>query len=464
MTDAATREESAMANPEIPAGERVFLELFEHSAQPMWIFDLETLRFLAVNEAMEQRYGYSRDELLAMTILDIRPEEEIERLQSHISRQDDGVDRAGRWFHRTRSGEILHMDITARRITYQGRRAEIVLAIDASDQVRALDRLNSAEAMYRGMVEHTMVGIYIVKDMKIAYANPGLMKIFGYNADEIIGLNILDLTVPREHAKAVEAVRERLSSEAGAGRRVFTGLRKDGSEIVVDIHNTRAGTETDPVMMGVVIDITESWNARAQAADHLAHLQRMLQDSLNAVSTLCEIRDPYTAGHSSRVGELAAAIGGELGIGAGEMDTLRKSGIVHDIGKIGVPVEILTKAAKLSVPEFGLIKNHPQLGYDILRHIDFRTPVAEIVLQHHERIDGKGYPRGLKNGEIHPLAGILAIADVVESMSSDRPYRAGLGIEVALEEIGSNLNSRYDADAGAACIRLFRERGYRIIQ
>lgn len=453
-----------MANTEMPAGDRVFLELFEHSVQPMWIFDLETLRFLAVNEAMEQKYGYSRDELLAMTVLDIRPEGEIERFQSHISRQDDGIDRAGRWLHHAKGGGELHMDITARRITYRGRRAEIVLAIDATDQVRALDRLNSAEAMYRSMVEHTMVGIYIVKDMKIAYANPGLMKIFGYNADEIVGLNILDLTVPREHAKALEAIRERLTSEASAGRRVFTGLRKDGREIVVDIHNTLAGSETNPVMMGVVIDITESWRAEAQTAAHLAHLQRMLQDSLNAVSTLCEIRDPHTAGHSSRVGELAAAIGGELGLNDGEIDTLRKSGIVHDIGKIGVPVEILTKAAKLSVPEFGLIKNHPQLGYDILKHIDFRTPVAEIVLQHHERIDGKGYPRGLRNGAILPLAGILAIADVVESMNSDRPYRAGLGIDVALEEIESNMGGRYDTDAGKACLLLFRERGYRIIQ
>jgi PAS domain S-box-containing protein len=451
-----------MAKFDIPAGDRVFLELFEGNAHPMWVFDLDTLRFIAVNAAMEQKYGYSRDELLAMTVLDIRSSDEIERFKSHIVRQGDSIDRAGRWLHRTKSGDTLHMDITAHRISFEGRRAEIVLAIDASAQVMALDRLNRAEAMYRGMVEHTMVGVYIVRDMKIIYANPSLMKIFGYNADEIIGVNILDLTAPHERTKAVEAIRERLASGVNAGRRVFTGLRKDGREIIVDIHNTRAGSEAEPVMMGVVIDITESWKAEAQAATHLAHLQRMLQDSLNAISTLCEIRDPYTAGHSSRVGELAAAIGVELGLGSGEIDTLRKSGIVHDVGKIGVPVEILTKAARLSKPEFDLIKNHPQLGYDIVKHIDFRTPVAEIMLQHHERIDGTGYPHGLKQGEILPLANILAIADVVESMSSDRPYRPGLGIAVALEEIESNTGSRYDADAGTACIRLFREHGYRI--
>jgi len=451
-----------MATIDIPAGNRVFLELFEGNVHPMWVFDLDTLRFIAVNAAMGKTYGYSREELLAMTVLDIRSGDEIERFKSHIGRQGDSVDRAGRWLHRTKGGETLHMDITAHRISFEGRRAEIVLAIDASAQVVALDRLNRAEAMYRGMVEHTMVGVYIVKDMKIIYANPGLMKIFGYNADEIIGVNILDLTVARERTTVLEAIRERLASGINAGRRMFTGLRKDGREIIVDIHNTRAGSEAEPVMMGAVIDITESWRAEAQAAAHLAHLQRMLQDSLNAISTLCEIRDPYTAGHSSRVGELAAAIGVELGLSSGEIDTLRKSGIVHDVGKIGVPVEILTKAARLSKPEFNLIKNHPQLGYDIVKHIDFRTPVAEIMLQHHERLDGKGYPRGQKNGEIHPLARILAIADVVESMSSDRPYRAGLGIAVALDEIESNTSSRYDAVAGTACLRLFREHGYRI--
>jgi len=453
-----------MAETGIAAGDRVFLELFEQNAHPMWVFDLDTLRFLAANTAMQEKYGYSRAELLAMTVLDIRPPEEIERFKSRIAGQDEGIDRAGRWKHRAKNGDTLHMDITARRIGFEGRRAEIVLAIDVSDQVLALERLNRAEAMYRGMVEHTMVGIYIVKGLQIVYANPGLTKIFGYGADEITGLNILDLTVPRERAIAVEAIRERLASETATGRRVFTGLRKDGREIIVDIHNTRAATGDGdgPVMIGVVIDITESWQAEAQAAAHLAHLQRMLQDSLNAVSTLCEIRDPYTAGHSSRVGELAAAIGGELGISAGEIDTLRKSGIVHDVGKIGVPVEILTKAAKLSKPEFDLIKNHPQLGYDIVKHIDFRTPVAEVMLQHHERLDGKGYPRGLRKGDILPLANVLAIADVVESMSSDRPYRAGLGIDVALKEIESNIGSRYDSDAGEACVRLFRAHGYRI--
>ncbi|MDP3715093.1 MAG: PAS domain S-box protein, partial [Burkholderiales bacterium] len=257
-----------MARIDIQAGDQVFLELFEGNAHPMWIFDLETLRFLSVNAAMEPKNGSSHDELLVMTVLYICPEDEIERFKSHITRQGVSVDRAGRWLHRAKSGEMLHMDITARRISFKDRHAEIVLAIDASEQVRALASLNKAESMYRSMVEHSMVGIYIVQDMKIVYANPSLMEMFGYNADEIIGVNILDLTAPRERAKAVAAIRERLTSEASVGRSVFAGLRKDGREIIVDIHNTLAGSDVEPVMMGVVIDITESWQAKTQAADH----------------------------------------------------------------------------------------------------------------------------------------------------------------------------------------------------
>ena len=446
---------------DIHSTNQVFLELFEGNAHPMWIFDLESLRFLAVNAAMVAKYGYSRDELLAMTTLEIHLPEEIERFKAHIRQQPDGVDQ-GRWCHRTKGGAALHLDITARKIIFEGRRAEIVLAIDVTEQVRALENLKSTENLYRGLVEHSMVGIYVVQDRTLAYANPRLAEMFGYTAEEMQDMDILDLAAPAQRDVADAAIRARMASQVATGREIFTGRRKDGAEIIVDVHNARLDNRGGPIMMGVVLDVTDAKRAEAKAQEHVAHLERVLDDTLRAISAIGEIRDAYTAGHETRVGRLAAALGAELGISAQEQNTLRMAGQVHDAGKIGIPAEILSKPSRLSALEYDLIKTHPQLGYDVLKFIDFRQPVAEIVLQHHERIDGSGYPRGLNAETMLPLAKILAVADVIEAMHTHRPYRVGLGIDYALAEIENNAGLIYDTEVSAACTRLLRQRGYQI--
>ena len=160
------------------------------------------------------------------------------------------------------------------------------------------------------------------------------------------------------------------------------------------------------------------------------------------------------------MGELAAAIGAEMGLAEGAVKGLRLSGYVHDVGKISVPAEILSKPSRLSPIEFELIKVHSQSGYDILKNIDFPWPVAEVILQHHERLDGSGYPRQLKGEQIILEARVMAVADVVEAMSSHRPYRPGLGMDAALAEIEKNSGKFYDPSAVAACLSLFREKGY----
>lgn len=451
-----------MTHYDIHAGNQVFLELFEGNAHPMWVYDNETLRFLAVNEAMMARYGYTRDELLAMTTLDIRPPEDIERFKSHIRHKSDGVDQAGRWRHRTKRGATLHVDITTRGIMFEGRSARLVLAIDVTEQVEALESLKATENLYRGLVEHSMVGLYVVKDGKLAYANPRLAEMFGYAPEQMQDMDILELAAPEQRDAMLAAIRARQSDRAATGRDVFSGRRRDGSEIIIDVHSARIGARGEPIMMGVVLDVTAAKRAEAKAQEHVTHLQRVLDDTLRAISALGEIRDAYTAGHETRVGRLAAALGAELGISSNEQNALRMAGQVHDAGKIGIPAEILSKPSRLNALEYDLMKTHPQLGYDVVKFIDFRQPVAEIVLQHHERIDGSGYPRGLTAETMLPLAKILAIADVVEAMHSHRPYRAGLGIDIALDEIESNTGRLYDAGVSAACVRLFRQRGYRI--
>ena len=189
-------------------------------------------------------------------------------------------------------------------------------------------------------------------------------------------------------------------------------------------------------------------------------LMGSMEGTINALATTLEMRDPYTAGHQRRVGELAEAICLELDYPGDEIRGIHLAALVHDIGKIYVPSEILSKPVGLTDNEFNIIKTHPRIGYDILGKIEFPWPIAEMVYQHHERIDGSGYPRGLKGDEIIFQARILAVADVVEAMSSHRPYRAALGLEVALEEISTGRDTKYDPDIVDACVKLFREENF----
>jgi len=185
---------------------------------------------------------------------------------------------------------------------------------------------------------------------------------------------------------------------------------------------------------------------------------------VEALASVTEIRDPYTAGHQQRVAKIATAIASEFGLPRDMTEGIRVAGTLHDIGKIAVPAEILTKPSALLDMEFGLVKTHSQVGYQILKGIDFPWPVAEAVLQHHERLDGSGYPRGLGADEIIPEARILGVSDVVEAMASHRPYRPAFGIEVALEEIVRGRGSIFDPEVCDTCLKIFKDRGLEVMK
>ncbi|MFQ5812017.1 MAG: HD domain-containing phosphohydrolase [Anaerolineae bacterium] len=242
----------------------------------------------------------------------------------------------------------------------------------------------------------------------------------------------------------------------------------------------------------VVRDITERKQVEEKLRQSYVKLQRTLEATVKALVSAVEMRDPYTAGHQRRVAQLACAVANGMGLPEEQIEGIRMAGLIHDIGKLNVPAEILSKPGRLSeielslvrthpqvghdilnVPgeilgrpgllteiEFGLIKAHPQLGYDVLKTIEFPWPVAEIVLQHHERMDGSGYPQGLSGDNILPEARILGVADVVEAMTFRRPYRPARGIEKALEEISQNRGVLYNAEVVDACLKLFTEKGF----
>jgi len=211
---------------------------------------------------------------------------------------------------------------------------------------------------------------------------------------------------------------------------------------------------------GVLFDISRRKQGEEALKKSYSQLQNALRSTVKALSSALEMRDPYTSGHQRRVTQLACAISEELGFSEEQIEGMRMIGFLHDIGKIAVPAEILNKPGRINDHEFNLIKMHAEAGFNILKEIDFPCPVAESIAQHHERMDGSGYPKGLSGSEILLQARILAVADVVEAMASHRPYRPGLGIDAALEEVTQKRGSLYDPEVVDACVRLFAEKGF----
>ena len=353
--------------------------------------------------------------------------------------------------------------IRARLVPFEYRSERHLLALfsDICERRQVEQALADTQAKHRALVEkQTLVGIYLVDDNKVLYANPRAEEIFGYEPGEMIGRATETYVVPDDWPAAKREIQRVISCEAPTAKAEFRGRRKDGVEVLISAHGSLGHDNGKPILMGVLLDITEQRRAEQQIKLQVAQLEAALMRTVEVATTLSEIRDPYTAGHERRVAELAAAIGGELGFDARRQQGLRIAGNLHDVGKMSIPSEILSKPGKLSPVELLMVKGHAQAGYEILKNVEFPWPVALVALQHHERMDGSGYPLGLKGEDIMLEARVLSVADVVEAMSSHRPYRAGLGIDMALAEIERGRGGAYDPVVVDACLKLFREKGY----
>ncbi len=224
-------------------------------------------------------------------------------------------------------------------------------------------------------------------------------------------------------------------------------------------YESRIVLSGDNEAIAIVQDVTSQRAAEEVMRKSMENLRRAMAGTIQVISSTVECKDPYTAGHQRRVAALARAIAAEMKLPGDQIDAIRIAGVVHDLGKISVPAEILSKPGRLTEMEFNLIKHHPQVAYDILKPVEFPWPIADIVLQHHERMDGSGYPCGLKGTEILLEARIIAVADVVEGMASHRPYRPMLGIDEALEEVVRNRGIAYDEAVADACLSVLRDKG-----
>jgi PAS domain S-box-containing protein len=326
---------------------------------------------------------------------------------------------------------------------------------DVTDRRLAEVALRNTEDRLHTLVQ-AIPDLIWLKDKDGVYLSCNTMfeRFFGAKEAEIVGKTDYDF-VDRELA---DSFREHDCKAMAAGKitsnEEWITFADDRHRVFLDTIKTPM-YDTQGTLIGVLGIGRDITNRRS-----VERIRKALGATVQAIAVIVEARDPYTAGHQRRVADLARSIATEMNLPDDQIDGIRVAATIHDLGKISIPAEILSKPTKLTKTEFDLIKEHSQSGYDILKDIDFPWPVARIVLEHHERMNGSGYPNGLMGNNILLESRIIAIADVVEAMASHRPYRPGLGIDTALAEIEKNKGTHYDKTVADACLRLFREKGY----
>ena len=316
--------------------------------------------------------------------------------------------------------------------------------------------------LFRDLVEKAGIAILIDdKAGNFKYINKKYAEIFGYSPSEMKKLSIREVVHPDDVDMVMRYHEGRINGKRVPSGYEFKGIKKDGSTIYLEVTSQVIKRAGKPVgTRSFITEITERKKLEEDRTYVLKLLRKTTDTIIEVICKMVEIKDPYIGSHQRRVADLARAIALEMELPRERVDGIRIAALIHDIGKISIPTEILSKPGRLNVAEFELIKNHPGYAYQMLKTIDFSWPVAEIIYQHHERLDGSGYPRALTDKNILLEAKILGVADVVEAMASHRPYRPSLGIDAALEELVRNRGILYDPDVVNVCINVFQKNEF----
>ena len=464
MFIATTRDitERERAKEKIKESEERYKDLVEKAGVAILIDDKEG-NVQYCNRKYADMFGYPLEEIGSKPIFSIVHPDDVERVRKFHKGRIQGKKVPSEYECKgiTKDGNIVYMEIHADALQDNG---DIIgtrsYIWDITERKKVEEAVQASEEKFRTLFDSAADAIFIHDlDGNILEVNEVACERLGYKKEKILNMTLADIDRPKQAVGTPKRIEELYQR----GHIFFETAHenKDGTVIPIELSSRIIDYEGKPVALSIARDITERKLAEEERKQSFERLRQSLEETINALATAVEMRDPYTAGHQHRVTSLATAIAEEMGLSKEKIEGIRMAGVIHDVGKIRVPAEILSWPGQLTEIDFNLIKTHPQVGYDILKRIELPHQVTKIMLQHHERMDGSGYPEGLKGKKILIEAQVLAVADVVEAMASHRPYRAALGIEKALEEISKNKGVLYDAKAVDACLKLFNEKDFK---
>jgi PAS domain S-box-containing protein/putative nucleotidyltransferase with HDIG domain len=433
--------------------------IFNRTLYCVFVHDFQG-RFLDANDTALNLLGYKKKEIPTLNFSQVFAEDHLQKAIKII----EEVKRFGsltepiEYKLKKRDGSYVWVEAEG-SVIYRGGKPYAVqgIARDITERKRTEEALRESAEQYRIITNTTMDGfVKLALDGRILDMNEAYCHMLAYSKEELLMMTVADIEAKETPDKVKKHIKKII--EVGSDRFESRLRRKDGR--IIDVEISLTFLRHLGHILVFLRDITDRKRAEEVLQRSYDQLRETFIATVNALASTVEMKDPYTAGHQRWVTRLACAIAKEMDLPEEQIEGIRMAGLIHDIGKINIPAEILTKPGHLSEIQYNMVKIHPQVGCDILKEIKFPWPVAEIVLQHHERVDGSGYPQGFSGAEILLEARILAVADVVEAMASHRPYRAAHGIVRALDEISRNKGTLYDPDVVDVCLKLF-EQGFR---
>lgn len=449
----------------------------------IWTMDLSG-KFIYANEAVTRLTGWTADEYLKLTLNDlVSPEqaardvnmlfEELEKMKAPSYDRNATLTYASEELRK--DGSRFWAEVTATFLWSDDGTPVGIIGVtrDITERRKTEKILHENEARLRGITNHLpgVIFQFYAKDngeYGINYVSESLKEYLGLMAtmntedNDNLYLSFVSQIHEEDRDRFLASVKQAVETEKPWNFEGRVRYKTNGNPVWFQGLATPTRQEDQLVFDGILLDVTERKSAEEKLKQSLESLRKSIGTTIQVMISAIEMRDPYTAGHQSRSTKLACDIAAEMGFPQDRIEGIRMAGNIHDIGKLSIPAEILIKPSKLTDLEFMLIQEHPKSGYEMLKDIESPWPLAETVLQHHERMNGSGYPGNLKGDDIILEARVLAVADVVEAMASHRPYRASLGIAAALEEIEKNKGILYDDAVADACLRLFREKSYKL--